>query len=72
MNSIKIVAILLIVAGAVGLGYGSFSIPTEKHEAKIAGIELSVTEHKTVNVPVWAGVGLIAIGGMLLLFGGKK
>jgi len=25
-----------------------------------------------VNVPVWAGVGAIVIGGALLLFGSKK
>jgi len=27
---------------------------------------------ETVNIPVWAGVGAIVVGGVLLLFGGKK
>jgi hypothetical protein len=72
MNTLKIAAMLLIVAGALGLAYGSFSFTKETHEAKIGPIELSVNERQTVNVPVWAGVGAIVIGGALLLFGTKK
>ena len=44
----------------------------ETHEAKLGPIELSVKDKRTVNIPVWAGVGAIVIGGALLLFGGKK
>jgi TRAP-type C4-dicarboxylate transport system permease small subunit len=72
MNIIKIVAILLIVAGALGLAYGSFSYTKETHEAKVGSIELSIKDKQTVNVPVWAGVGAIVIGGVLLLWGSKK
>jgi hypothetical protein len=72
MNTVKIVAIVLIVAGALGLAYGSFSFTKETHQAKIGPIELSVNEKQTVNIPVWAGVGAIVIGGVLLLIGGKK
>jgi hypothetical protein len=35
-------------------------------------IELSVKEKQAVNVPVWAGVGAILIGGALLVFGSKR
>jgi hypothetical protein len=72
MNAVKIVAIVLIVAGVLGLVYGSFSYTKETHEAKLGPIELVVKDKQTVNVPVWAGVGAIAIGGMLLLFGSIK
>jgi len=72
MNSVKLAGIVLIVAGALGLVYGSFSYTKETHEAKLGPIELSVKEKQNVNVPVWAGVGAIAIGGALLLFGSKK
>ncbi|NTU45985.1 MAG: hypothetical protein HGA99_10835 [Chlorobiaceae bacterium] len=72
MNAVKGVALLLIVAGILGLAYGSFSYTRETHEAKLGPIELSVKEKKTVNVPIWVGVGAIAVGGSLLLFGGKK
>ena len=72
MNSAKIAAIVLIVAGVLGLVYGSFSYTKETHEAKLGPIEMSVKEKETVNIPVWAGVGAIAIGGALLLLGGRK
>lgn len=72
MNGVKIAASVLIVAGVLGLVYGSFSFTKETHEAKLGPIELSVKEKQTVNVPVWGGVGAIAIGGLLLLFGSKR
>ena len=72
MNAAKMAAIALIVAGVLGLVYGSFSYTKETHGAKLGPIELSVKEKQTVNVPVWAGVGAIVIGGVLLLFGSRK
>ena len=72
MNAIRIAAIALIVAGALGLAYGGFSYTSDTHQAKLGPIELSVTEKQTVNVPVWAGVTAIVVGGALLLFGSRK
>jgi TRAP-type C4-dicarboxylate transport system permease small subunit len=67
MNAIRIVALALIIAGALGLAYGGFSYTKENHEAKIGPIELNVKEKQTVNIPIWAGIGAIVIGGVLLL-----
>jgi hypothetical protein len=72
MNTVKIAAIVLIVVGVLGLVYGSFSYTKETHETKLGPIELSVKDKKTVKVPVWASVGAIAIGSVLLLFESKK
>ena len=72
MNAVKIAGIVLIVAGILGLAYGSFTYTKETHQAKIGPIELSVKDKETVNIPVWAGVGAIVIGGLLVLFGNKK
>jgi len=72
VNPIKIAALVLIVAGVLGLVYGSFSYTKETHEAKVGPIELTMKDKETVNIPVWAGVGAIAIGGALLLLGGRK
>jgi multidrug transporter EmrE-like cation transporter len=72
MNAVKIAAIALIVAGVLGLAYGSFSYTKETHDLKMGPIEMSVKEKETVSVPVWAGVGAIAIGAALLLLGGRK
>ena len=72
MNAMKMLGIVLIVAGALGLVYGGFTYTKETHEAKIGPLTLSVTDKETVNVPIWAGVGAIVIGGLLLVFGSKK
>ena len=72
MDAIKIVAVTLIVAGILGLMYGNFTYTKETHEAKIGPIELSVKEKETINVPVWAGVGAIVVGGILLLLRMKR
>jgi len=72
MNAVKIAAIVLIAAGVLGLVYGSFTFTKDTHQAKLGPIELSVKEKETINVPVWAGVGAIVIGGLLLLVGSKK
>ena len=72
MNAVKIAAIVLIVAGVLGLVYGSFTYTKDTHEAKLGPIEFSIKDKETVNIPIWAGVGAIVIGGALLLLGSKK
>ena len=72
MNAMKIAGIVLIVGGILGLVYGGFSYTKETHEAKIGPITLSVADKERVNVPIWAGVGAIVIGGLLLVFGNRK
>ena len=71
MNPQKIVAIVLIVAGVMGLAYGGFSYTSETHQADLGSIHLSVDETKHVNVPVWAGIGALVLGGLLLGVGRK-
>jgi uncharacterized membrane protein len=67
MSALKIVAILLIVAGIVGLVYGKFSYTKATHEAKIGPFDLAVKEKQTVNIPLWAGVAAIVAGALLLV-----
>ncbi|MDP1554947.1 MAG: LPXTG cell wall anchor domain-containing protein [Hyphomonas sp.] len=72
MSPTRIAAIALIVAGILALVYGGFSFTKETHEANIGPVEISVDEKQNVNIPVWAGVGAIVIGGALLLLGRRK
>jgi drug/metabolite transporter (DMT)-like permease len=72
MNPKTIAAIVLIVAGALGLVYEQFSFTKETHQAKIGPIELSVKEKETVSIPKWLGGGAIALGVLLLVVGRKK
>lgn len=71
MNTLKVAAVALVVAGSLALAYGSFSYTSETHEAKLGPVELSLDERKTVNIPVWAGVAAVVVGGGLLLMGLK-
>lgn len=72
MNATRIIGIVLIAAGALGLVYGGFSYTRDTTAVKLGPLELSVQEKKTVNVPMWAGIGAIVVGGLLLVVGGKK
>ena len=72
MNGTKMAAILLIIAGAIGLAIGSFSYTKNTEQVKLGPIELSVKEKKTVNIPIWLGGGAVILGVFLLVVGGKK
>jgi multidrug transporter EmrE-like cation transporter len=72
MNPIKLVAIVLIVAGVLGLAYGSFSYTKDTTVVKLGPLEVQAKQKETVNVPIWAGVGAIVVGGLLLVMGGKR
>lgn len=72
MASMKIAAIVLMVAGVLGLIYGGFTYTSDRHETDLGLFEVSVTEKETVNVPIWAGVAAIAVGGIMLVMAGKK
>ncbi len=72
MNSIKLAGIVLIVLGTLGLVYGGFSYTKDTTAVKLGPLEMTVKEKETVNVPMWAGIGAIAIGGLLLVMGGKN
>ena len=72
MNPTRIVAVVLIIVGALALAYGGFSYTKDSTAVKLGPLELTVKEKETVNVPLWAGIGAIVIGGVLLVAGGKK
>ncbi|BAN34570.1 hypothetical protein SCD_n00728 [Sulfuricella denitrificans skB26] len=67
MDSIKMLAIVLLVAGGLALAYGGFTYTKETHQAKLGPIELSVKDTETVNIPIWAGVGAMVAGVFLLI-----
>ena len=71
MDTTKLLAILLIVGGGLVLAYGGFSYTKETHSADIGDMHLAVHERQQVNIPVWAGLGAV-IGGVLLLAMSRK
>jgi uncharacterized membrane protein YidH (DUF202 family) len=72
MDAKRIAAIVLIVVGTLGLVMGKFAFGRETHRASVGPMEMSISEQRTVNIPVWAGVGAIVVGAVLLLPLGKS
>lgn len=72
LSGLKILGIILIIAGIVGLAVGSFTYTKETHDADLGPIEFSVKDKETVNIPVWAGVIAIVAGGLLLVIPSKR
>ena len=68
MNAYTVVAVVLIVAGVLGLVYGQFSYTKESEGATLGPIELKINERKTVNIPAWAGAGAALAGAGMLVF----
>ena len=71
MEGSKIGAIVLIVAGTLGLVYGQFSYNKSTDKTTVGPVSISVTDRQTVNVPAWAGVAAI-VAGSLILVAGKR
>ena len=72
MSAIKILAIVLIAAGILGLAFGEFSFTKESHDAQLGSMKFSIKDTQTVNIPLWAGVVAIVAGGFLLLAPAKS
>jgi hypothetical protein len=72
MNPTKLIGIILIVAGSLGLVYGGFSYTKETTGMKLGPIELKVEEKENVNVPLIVSAGAIALGVFLLVAVGRK
>ncbi|WP_196161631.1 hypothetical protein [Reinekea sp. G2M2-21] len=67
MNIQKFVAIFFVVAGALGLAYGGFTYTSDRHTAEVGSVSLTVAEQEDFNIPIWAGLALVFVGGALLV-----
>ena len=72
MNASRLAGLLLIIAGTLALVYGGFTYTKANHDAKLGPIVFSMKHDETVDVPVWAGVGGVVLGALLLLVGSRK
>ena len=71
MNTAKLLGIILIVAGGLGLAYGGFSYTKETTGMKVGPLELKVQEKETINIPLIVSAGVMALGVVLLVVGRK-
>lgn len=72
MNPLRILALALVAGGVLGLAYGGFTYTKKTHDVKLGPIELQLQEKERVNIPMWAGIGAIVAGGLLLVAGARK
>lgn len=72
MNAIRVIGVLLIVAGVTGFLMGSFSFNQDTTAAKLGPLQLTVKERKTVEIPRWLSGGAIVLGAIVLILGARK
>jgi len=67
MSTTKVVGIVLLVAGLMGLFYGHFEYTKETHEGQFGPFMFSIAEKDTAVIPSWASLGVIVVGVVLLV-----
>ena len=72
MTSITILAIARLVGVTMRCVYCGCSSTKDTTAVKMGSLELTVKEQKQVNIPLWAGIGAIVAGGLLLLTASKR
>ena len=72
MSPTRLLGLILVVAGALMIAYGSFSYTQDHTAVKIGPVELAVKEKKTVDFPLWAGIAVVVVGGVLVVAGGRR
>ena len=66
MQGTKLLGMVLLVLGILALAYGGFSYTKKTDNVNIGPIHIQVKDKETVNVPLWAGVAVAVVGGVLL------
>jgi multidrug transporter EmrE-like cation transporter len=67
MGAAKILGIVLLVAGLLGLFYGHFDYTKETHEGQFGPFRFSVAEKETAFIPSWVSLAVIVAGVVLLV-----
>lgn len=66
MKGTKLLGVVLLVVGLLALAYGGFSYTRSTDKVNIGPIHFEVQDKERVNIPLWAGVAVAIVGGVLL------
>jgi drug/metabolite transporter (DMT)-like permease len=67
----KVLGIILIIAGLAMVIIRGFSVQTEKKVLDVGPVEVNKKENKWVGWPTYAG-GIVAVVGVVLVLSGNK
>jgi hypothetical protein len=68
----RIVGIILIVLGVIGLAYGGITYTRHRDTVSVGPISATVTKRETVPIPPIAGGIALVVGIGLLVAGGRR
>jgi hypothetical protein len=71
VSGLRILGVLLLVLGILGLVVGHFEYTKETHEGRLGPFRFSVSEKQTTVIPSWASITVIAVGAVLLIINRK-
>jgi hypothetical protein len=66
MKGTKLIGAVLLAVGILALAYGGFSYTKSTDNVDVGPVHFEVRDTKRVNVPLWAGVAIAVVGGVLL------
>jgi hypothetical protein len=66
VNLRVLIGIILLVGGILAAVYGGFTYTKDSHSLDLGPIDVAVQEEETVNIPLWAGLAIAAVGGVVL------
>lgn len=70
-NVMRVLGIILIIAGIAMILIRGFSVQTEKKVVDIGPVEINKKENRWIGWPTYAG-GIVAIVGVVLVVAGKR
>jgi hypothetical protein len=68
----KIIAIILIAVGAIGLTYGVISFTRKEKIVDMGSVQITADKKESFIVSPWLGGGVVVAGVALLLFSTRK
>lgn len=66
MTGTKLLGAVLLALGLLSLAYGGFSYTKDTDKVNVGPIHLTVEDRERVNIPLWAGLAVAVVGGVLL------